>query len=266
VYFDGVDDVMALPSIAGIRSISLWLYLPPKPSASSRSTPSEAFVLDAVSSVMSGYSLSTHMLGSAFSHMYVDAQLQNLMGGVQPHQLMPSQRWLHLHLEAAYLFNARVNLMASQHATGANKYAGNLGGLLAEVYLWSAPIPPPLLQVLVAGFDYLDPALRQLLAHYPLEEAAGDVAHATGATTEPAQLLGRVAWSQDAPVQSGWHARSVVPSPPMPPPQSPLLPPVSPPSPPSPPPAPIITKDALAFDGRGDHMVLPESASSRGPG
>jgi len=261
VYFDGVDDVMALPSIAGIRGISLWLYLAPKPSASSRSTRSEAFVLDAVSSIMSGYSLSTHRMGSAFSHMYVDAQLQSLMGGVQPHELMPTERWFHLHLETAYLFNARLNLMASQHATGANTDSGHLGGLLAEVYVWSAPTPQTLLELLVAGFDYLDPALLQLSAHYPLEEAAGDVAYATGATTAPAQLLGRVAWSEDAPAQSGWHARSVVPSPPTPPPLSPPLPPVSPPSPQSPPPAPIVTKDALAFDGRGDHVVLPESAS-----
>jgi hypothetical protein len=108
VFFDGVNDVMALPSIANIRGVSLWLYLPPN----FTTPPAQAFVLDAVSYVMDSHSLSTHALGSAFSHLYVDGELQGVTG-VQPHTLFPSERWFHLHLEAAYAFHASLNIVST---------------------------------------------------------------------------------------------------------------------------------------------------------
>lgn len=89
---------------------------------------------------------------------------------------MSARPWLHRHsLSLTHSAPPGVQ-MGSKLATGDNA-AGNLGGLLAEVYVWSAPTTQTLLALLVNGFDYLDPALP-LLAHYPLEEGTGAVAGA----------------------------------------------------------------------------------------
>jgi hypothetical protein len=49
---------------------------------------------------------------------------------------LPSETWLHLHLQAEAPFDSHFRLMASAAATG-NSFAGNVRGRVAAVCVWT---------------------------------------------------------------------------------------------------------------------------------
>ena len=74
-------------------------------------------------------------------------------------------------------------------------FAGNLAGCLAQVFVWDHPLEAHQIATMTTGFDYTDPNLGGLAAHYPLEEGAGAVA-VDSVSGKLAPLLGGYAPSQ----------------------------------------------------------------------
>jgi hypothetical protein len=267
VAFDGLSHALALPSVRGIRAISLWVWLDAaQPSA-------VQYLLDARSGMVEGqvsvrrnphptlamqcpmvrYSVSvdlafcpeqvsSNLVGGGWSSLYVDLAVSPLRW-----DQLPRDRWAHVHLEASAEFDDDVTVMGRNGATDFT--SGFMKGRVADVALWSRPLIERELETLFAGFDYKIP-VPFLVGYWDMEEGSGTlVADAT--QQQPAGvLIGHVApvWMQDVPAGRGWSQLSIVPSPPyspLPPaPRSPPRPtfPVPPlprsPPPPSPPPTP----------------------------
>lgn len=103
--------------------------------------------------------------GDAWRRLYQD-------GEELPSRSMSSlstDRWVHVHIEASQAMDARMHLMANLAARGIT-FSGNLKGCLSEVYVWNQVLNGMQLRAITNGFNYRDPRLQILVAHYPMEE------------------------------------------------------------------------------------------------
>lgn len=106
--------------------------------------------------------------GSAWASLHVNGAAS----AVQWSSVLEEQ-WVHLHMETlpSSPLDLGLTLMASAEATG-SQFAGNLKGLLSEVYLWSRPLLEYEFAVIAMGFQYNDRHLTGLSAYFGFEVSA----------------------------------------------------------------------------------------------
>jgi photosystem II stability/assembly factor-like uncharacterized protein len=100
VEFDGVDQYLLLPTITNLRSVSLWLYLPPMPMGRRLAqTGSPVYLLDGRSGHPEAYFSSVHT-SDFWERLLVDGDAAPVAWAS-----LPRGAWAHVHLEVGTTFN-----------------------------------------------------------------------------------------------------------------------------------------------------------------
>jgi len=97
-----VDDYMQLPNIPGIRAVSLWMK---KSTVQAKLNP---YLLDGRSGGDSEAYFSKSSVGISWVSMHIDGVLESTIAWSR----LPSDAWIHLHLETQYAFSAAMTLYA----------------------------------------------------------------------------------------------------------------------------------------------------------
>ncbi|KAK3277159.1 hypothetical protein CYMTET_14816 [Cymbomonas tetramitiformis] len=171
IEFDGIDTFLQIPVHEELRAVSLWLFASSVQYQQPGQIEAQCLLDAGHEGTMASFN-SRDDQNNIWHRLFIDGANVTVAWSS-----IPSDEWIHVHLEAKRSITAAITLMCFRF------FVNCLRGMLAEVYTWDRALSAAELgELVVASFDQASKGTG-LLSFYQLQEGAGkrvyDVLHAS---------------------------------------------------------------------------------------